>query len=184
MADQRDATTWVILELTRSGELRVEEGTLEASLREIPGFRDIQMFVPAATYVRNGHRVTIQLMQGYMFIASGLPEVSYFELERQSPHLKKVLSATGRGGLPTLSVIHNSDVAGMRAQLQAEVASDLYVSMDVQVNDGPYQGLTGQVVALIDDKDEAQVLIRLRSLQVIRSIPKVFLEPIEAPHAS
>lgn len=182
MVDRRDATTWVVLELTRSGELRVEEGTLEAALREIPGFKDIPMFVPATTYVRNGHRVTVQLMQGYVFIASGLPEVAYFELERESPHLKRVLSATGSGGLPTLSVISNTDVEEMRAKLQAEVASDLHVGMEVQVNQGPYKGLEGQVVSLVGGKDEAQVLIRLRSLQVIRSIPRVFLEPAaEAP---
>lgn len=183
MADQRDATTWVVLELTRSGELRVEDGSLEAAIREVPGFHDIPIFVPAATYVRNGHKITVQLMQGYVFVASGLPEVAYFELERQSPHLRKVLSTTGSGGLPTLSVINNKDVEEMRSQLQAEIALNLHVGMEVQVNQGPYSGLSGQVVSLVEGKEEVQVLIRLRSLQVIRSIPRVFLEPAEVPNA-
>lgn len=164
------------MELTRSGEIRAEEGTLEQALHEGLMSKDHPVFIPAATYLRNGHRVTVHLMEGYAFVATGLPETSYFALERECPHVKKVLAAPGPGGVPVLSVIGQRDVEDMRAQLRKVVAADIEVGMRVAITQGTYGKLDGLVMDV--GEDEAQVLIELRSFKIIRGIPRMFLEPL------
>ena len=176
--DHRDGTTWVVVELTRAGEIRAQEGTLEDALREsLHVGSDYPIFNPSAAYVRKGSRVVLQLMEGYIFIASGLPETQFLALEHESPYVKKVLSTMGAGGLLVLSVISNNEVEEMRAQLQEMVASDITEGMKVRVTQGTYAHLDGEVVGL--EGEDACVYIELRSLKAIRTLPRVFLEPLE-----
>jgi len=145
-------------------------------LREALRSKEHPVFIPAATYLRNGHRVTIHLMEGYAFVATGLPETDYFALERDCPHVKKVLASPGPSNIPVLSVIGDKDVDEMRSQLRQVVSADIDVGMRVSVTQGTYAKLDGLVMDV--DENEAQVLIELRSFKLIRSIPRVFLEPL------
>ena len=79
--DRRDKKTWVILELTRVGEQKGESGDLEISLHRSLGTKEIDSFVPAATYKKGGRTVTIHLMEGYAFVAYELDETKFFDLE-------------------------------------------------------------------------------------------------------
>jgi len=176
VGDRRDDTSWVVVELTRSGELRAEEGTLDRYLQEglqTPGHK---VFIPATTYVRNGKRITIHLMEGYAFVASGLPETLYFALERDCIHVKKVLCTPGPGGIPVLSVLSDTDVQEMKTQLRTVISEDINAGMRVMITQGTYAKLDGEVLEV--GEEDAQVLIELRSFKVIRSIPRVFLEPM------
>lgn len=175
MADQRDATTWVAVELSTQGETRVEEGALEALLRRDLGVgEDHDIFIPCALYRRDGRVVTVHLMEGYVFIASGLAETTYFNLERQ-PYVAKVISSEGgRHQIRTLSVITNAHIQDMRAKLRKMISSEIPVGADVVVLDGTYRHLTGQVTGL--DDQNAFVHIRLRSLEVVATVPRIFLE--------
>lgn len=175
MADQRDATTWVAVELTPQGELRMEDGTLEASLRrDLSVDDDHAIFVPCALYRKDGRVVTIHLMEGYVFVASGLPETVYFSLERQ-PYVYKVLSTqAGPHKIRVLSVIINAHIQEMRAKLQKLISSEIPLGADVVVTDGTYRHLTGKVTGL--DESNAFVHIKLRSLEVVATVPRIFLE--------
>jgi len=175
--DRRDDTNWVVIELTRSGEQRAEEGTLARILQETLGVSEHPVFIPAATYNRSGNRVTIHLMEGYVFLAAGLSDVQYLALEEKSPYVKKVLISRGGGGLPVLSVLPDREVEEMRRKLREHIAADIEANMRVMVNQGTYAKLDGLVIDV--DDEEARVLIELRSFKVIRSIPRVFLEPME-----
>lgn len=180
-SDQRDGTSWVVIELTRAGELRAEEGTLERYLRDalhIPP--EHKVFIPSIMYPRSGSWVVLQLMEGYVFIASGLAESQYIAMERESPYVKRVLRTMGAGGIPVLHVLPDSKVEEMRQQLREMVASDITVGMRVMVTQGTYSKLDGEVVGL--EGEDADVYIELRSFKVIRSIPRVFLEPLEEGH--
>ena len=165
----------MVLELTRQGELRAEEGTLEEALVEALDAPGHQVFVPAVTYTRDGNRVTVHLMEGYAFAASGLPEAVYFDLERDCPYVRKVLSNEGVNGIPVLQVIGNQHVQEMQRQLRDVVSQDITEGMWVKITQGVYRGLSGEVVGESDDV--AYVYIKLRSYEVIRTVPKVFLEP-------
>jgi hypothetical protein len=176
--DRRDGSSWVVLELTRQGEIRVEDGNFEAGLRDFLDLEeDHPVFIPAKSYLRDGTRVTVHLMAGYAFVATGLPEHDYFALEHDCPYVRQVLSSTSTSGIPVLQVIDAAKVEGMRQQLQAAVSQDVDDGMWVKITQGRYRGLTGEVVGMEDN--EAFVFIELRSYQVIKTLPKVFLEPTD-----
>lgn len=176
--DQRDTRTWVVLELTRAGEAKVEEGTIETLLREALGIdRQHQVFIPSITYHAAGRQVTLHLMEGYAFVASGLSEAAYFDLESSCPYVKRVLSSRGPRGMRTLQVIPESSVQDMRSRLAQQIASDVQAGMQVVVTDGTYTKMEGRVIDLYED--HAHVEFVLRSIDIIARIPTVFLRPSE-----
>lgn len=178
-SDSRDATNWVVLELTRTGEQRAEEGTLADALREALGCsRDHQVFIPMLSYVRDGTRVNLHLMEGYAFVASGLPEVCYLNLEKDSPYIRKVLTAPGPNGMPVLSVLPDTVIQEMREKLRAEMTTDITEGMRVRILQGAYSNLEGEVLGF--EEEDAHVHIELRSFNVIRAVPRMFLDPVEA----
>lgn len=174
MADRRDGTTWVALELTRYGEKLVEEGTLAIELRKaLDVDEDWPVFVPARVYEKRDKRITVHLMEGYAFVATGLDEVYYFRLEN-SKLVEQVMSSRGDRGIRRLETIHDSQIGDLRKRLSEEVASDIVSGMTVLVTDGVYSKLEGVVMDV--EGDHAVVRFELRSLEVISKIPKVFLE--------
>ena len=178
MADRRDGTTWVALELTHHGEKLVEEGILDRELRRaLDVEEEWSIFIPARVYEKNGKRVTVHLMAGYAFIATGLDEVCYFRLEG-SKIVEQVLSSRGARGIRRLETIHDSQVRDLRRRLSEEVAADIVPGMQVLVTDGVYSKLEGMVMDT--EGDHAVVRFELRSLEVISKIPKVFLETMTA----
>ena len=173
--DQRDDLTWIALELTKFGEQRVEDGTIAGIIRkDLDAAADHLVFVPALGYTKGNRRITLHLMEGYVFIAAGLPEVSYFALEKK-PYANQVMST--RGGphqMRALSVIDNDYVTSMRTQLRGMIASDIEMGTKVRMINGRYKSLEGTVLDLEDDY--AFVGVELRSLKVIATVPKIFLE--------
>lgn len=177
MADRRDSTTWVSLELTRQGEKLVEEGTLARGLRRALDVEDDwPVFIPARIYEKKGRSVTVHLIEGYAFVATGLDEVRYFRLE-QTKLVEQVLSdRKGSEGIRVLSTISDARVAKFRRQLNEEVAADIIPGMSVLVTDGIYSKLEGTVLDV--EGDYAIVRFELRSLQVLSKVPKVFLDTV------
>jgi len=176
--DQRDDLTWIAIELTRYGEQRVEEGTLAEAIRQdLEVDENYPIFIPSTVYQKGFRRVTLHLMEGYVFVASGLPETKFFALERR-PYVNQVMStAGGPYQIRVPSVIPNSRIEELREKLRGLVASDIEVDSQVRVVDGAYKGLEGEVLGL--DGDSAFVHVELRSLKIIATIPKVFLESDE-----
>ena len=174
MADRRDGTTWVVLELTHQGENLVEEGVFEGEVRRILDVEeDWPVFVPSRVYEKKGKRITVHLMEGYAFVATGLDEVHYFRLE-QTKVVAQVLATRSSRGIRALSTIPDTRVVELRGQLNAEVAADIIPGMRVLVTDGVYSKLEG--IVLDTQGDHATVHFELRSLEVISRIPKVFLD--------
>jgi transcription antitermination factor NusG len=168
----------VVIELSRAGEQQAEAGLLVPSLREALSVGpDHPIFVPSVIFERGGNRTTIHLMEGYVFVATGLTETAYFNLERNCPYVKQVLSTDSPSGIRTLSTIQDSDVCDMRRQLREHVATDLEVGMRVLVTQGLYEGLEAEIKAI--EGDEATVLFVLRSIEIIDAVPKVFLDPMD-----
>lgn len=167
-----------MLELTRAGEQLVEAGTIEQTIRD--GLRlnaDHPVFIPSTTYRKNGRVVTIHLMEGYAFVASGPTEASFYDMERDSPYIKKVLAQRRSDGFMVLSVLADREIQKMRIKLREAVASDLREGSKVKVVQGAFTHMEGEIVDA--DGDDATVLFVMRSFHIIRSIPKVFLEPSE-----
>ena len=180
MVDSRDETTWVAVELSPQGEIRVTEGTLEAALRrDLNIDEDHPVFIPCAHFRRDGRLVTVHLMEGYVFVASGLPETAYFSLERHS-YVSQVLSnSASRSRMRTLSVVPDSKIREMKSRLQVLVSSEIGEGDQVTVTDGTYQNLTGRVVGV--EGENAFVHIKLRSLEVVATVPRFFLVEDQQP---
>jgi len=180
--DQRDSRTWIAVELTPLGEAKVEDGSLAGSLRADLGVDEsFPVFIPAVTFSKGNRKVTIHLLEGYVFVPSGLTETTYFGLERK-PYIGRVMSSqTGPHKIRTPSVIPDSRVAEMRGQLRKMVASDIEVGEQVRVTEGTYRSLEGQVVGMDPGGEAAFIHVRLRSLERITLIPLVMLETIRQP---
>lgn len=175
MRDQRDSTTWVVLELTPIGEKLVEEGTLAVELRRLLGVEETwPVFVPSRSFEKKEKMVTIHLMEGYAFIATGLDEIHYFRLE-QTKVVEQVLSQQTRG-VRVLSTIPDSHINDLRRRLNQELASDIIPGMEVIVLEGTYAKLQGMVEDI--EKDHAVVKFEFRSLKVFAKVPKVFLDTV------
>lgn len=176
--DRRDETTWIAIELSRMGEAKVEDGVLEDTLRaDLSVGPDFPIFIPAITYIKGKRKFTVQLMEGYVFVATGLSETTYFDLERK-PYVNQVMSSqSGPHKIRVLSTIPNKKIEELKRQFKELVSSDIEIHDKVRVIEGTYRMLEGEVLG--KDGEDAFVEIELRSLRVIATIPLVFLESVE-----
>lgn len=173
MADRRDATTWVALELTKLAEKMVEDGTFINDLRrELGRDESWPVFVPARSY--DGKGKNHALFEGYAFVGSGLDEVTYFRLE-QTKLVEQVLHMRDERGMKIPMTITDEEVSQLRRQLNDAASADIVPGMEVTVTEGVYAKVSGKVIETVGD--HAIVLFELRSLQVCSKVPKVFLEP-------
>jgi transcription antitermination factor NusG len=173
--DRRDELTWVIVELTHLGEAKVDDGTLEDTLRsdlEVP--KSFPIFVPAATYTKDGRVHAVTLMEGYAFVGTGLPDMAYFALEHK-PYVNRVIASLGGPHkVKVLSTVADQKIREMRLQLRQKVSSDIKRGDWVLVTKGTHRSLEGEVMGIA--AENAFVRIELRSLRLIATIPLVFLE--------
>lgn len=168
--DKRDETTWATLELTKAGEAKAVEGKLGAAIRNLLGVdENFPVFVPYATYTKGGRTVSVRLIEGYAFVATGLPEVKYFGLER-SPLVSRVFSSSS-GGLRVLHTISNTEVNSMKARLAESLSSDIEVGARVRITGGNYRDLEGVIVDQYENNKVA-VRVEFRSLTTIAVIPR------------
>lgn len=175
--DDRDEITWAVFELTSAGERLASEGQLESYLRDTLELQEPHsVFVPYLMFVYGTRSTVFNVMEGYCFVAAGLDERRYFGAVYDSPYLKGVLS-TDRGGGRVLMTVPDSSVEELRDRLCEMVAVEIEEGMPVEIVRGNYRGLIGRVVALTEDV--AHVLIELRTLRTIRTIPRFALLPKE-----
>ncbi len=171
--DKRDQQTWVVLEVTSLGEQKIDEGTLEKTLRRDLDLDDnFPIFIPAVHTIRNGRPVTVHLMEGYVFIASGLEDYKYIALERK-PYCNKVLTVRQSGGMRQLQVLSNQKIEDLRKSMQDTISQDVQEGSTVFVIGGSYNHLTGEVVTL--KGDWAVVHFNFRSAEVLSRVPRALL---------
>lgn len=176
--DQRDSQTWVVIELTRAGEAKVEEGLIADLLRRALSVEAaFPVFVPSVSYLAGNRRTTLHLMEGYVFVATGLPEVQYLNLEGACPYVRKVLTARSPSGMRVLSVVPDTGVQEMRQQLAQHLSSDVVTGMRVEVTEGVYARLEGEVVCV--SGADAFVRFQMRSIDLLATVPLVFLTPVD-----
>jgi len=165
-----------VVELSPSGEAKIDDGTLDRTLRADLGLEpDFPIFIPAATYPKGKQKVTIHLMEGYVFIGTGLDDIHYFRLESR-PYVNKVITTqSNKNSMRLLSVVPDDKIEELKEKLREMVSCDLEDGSFVKVLDGTYKGLEGKILGFWDDT--AFILIELRSITVIATIPKILLDP-------
>ena len=174
MPDKRDQKTWVILELTRQGEQKVADGIFECVLRKAMRLESSHgVFIPSMTYRKAGRTVTLHLMEGYVFVESGLTETAYLKMEGHQD-VKRVMSSTSPSGMRIPHTLSDTEIVAMRDKLRTMVMGDVTPGSKVNISDGPYRGMDGHVLDL--EEDYAILKIEMRSLAIVTKIPQVFLE--------
>ena len=177
VTDQRDSITWVVLELTPTGELLAEDGQLENHLRkELDLPEEHPVFVPYTVIVRHGRKSVINVIEGYAFLATGLPDVVYFRLSNTA-NVKKVLSRKSQSGLNTITPVPDSSVKDLQKRLREMISREIEVGTDVRVHEGLHTGLVGKVID--SHGDDAFVMVKLRTIETVRVFPRYILRPAE-----
>lgn len=165
--------------MSRAGEQKVEEETLENRIRKDLGVsEDFPIFIPSIVYRKGKRSITYHLMEGYAFVGGGLPESSYFALENKY-YINTVMSVTSSKGLRILRTISEREVRTMKRQLRNLVSVEIEIDSSVKVLEGPYANLEGIVVDV--GSTEAGVHFIFRSMEAIVYIPKIFLETLDEP---
>ena len=163
------------MELTKLGEQRVEEGKIEDDLLDALGAPwHWPIFVPSKIYIKNDRVLPVHLVQGYVFVASGLPADTYFSLEHDRRKIVNKVLSERRRGTRIIGEIGNDYIRRLRKKLSEEINSDIKEGVYVRITGGSYMNLEGQVVDVGPEK--AQVRIELRSIMLITQVPKLFLE--------
>lgn len=177
--DRRDEPTWVVVELTPQGEKRAIEGLLDRALRKTLGVDDTHpIFIPYATFVHNGRRSVLNVIEGYAFISSGLPDSAYLSLPSKTPYISSVMHRSNPRGSPVLNTVSESSVRSLKDNLSRMISKEIEEGSKVIVAEGFYIGLVGVVVGFAGEED-ALVLIDLRSLKAVKKLPKFHLRPTE-----
>ena len=179
--DERDAPTWVVLELTRAGERLIEEGRLDHVLRQyLHCPTDHPIFIPTVVYNADDpySRVVLSATEGYVFIASGLPEPKLFALE-ELPFVRKVLTSRDPAtGMRVCMVVSDKALQHIRDQLSKLVSSTLLPDMEVAITHGHLAGMQGKIVSDDPVSESVDVYIELRSLRLIRRVSKSAVRPL------
>lgn len=175
---ERDGKTWVVYQLSAYGESLAEKGELLEKVRKhIP--KDKEVFIPYYKIEFQGKITKVNVMEGYFFIESGLEENIYFSLATKS-YIEFVMHTRNAKG-NFLQTIRDQDVENLKKSLREQITTDLELGMLVEIENGIYKGLEGEVVGFTEDKQEAFVYIKLRTLRAIRAIPTYILSIQEDP---
>ncbi len=180
--DERDAQTWVVLELTRAGERLIDEGKMDGVLRRHLKCGDTHpIFVPAVFYPptrADEAPIVLSVTEGYVFVAAGLPDSDFYALEN-TPIVKKVLHTREPStGMRVLMTVPDHSLRELRQGLAKLVASSISPGMPVLVLHGLLAGLEGTVV--LDNEATVDVYVEMRSLRLLRRLPKTSVRPTKS----
>jgi transcription antitermination factor NusG len=174
---QRRPHSWAVLELTRLGERKAEEGSLVSLLRQILKLKDGHpVFVPCRTYTDGGRKVSVHLMQGYAFVGA---DGAALHLPSDQPYVKRMMSSKGTHGSRVLSVVPDSMIQKMESELSSSVSDGIGIGTYVSVSDGVYKGLNGEVIDVVTADDLIVVRFNMRSLDTLVSLPKNLASPTD-----
>lgn len=169
---------WVTLELSRMGEKERPEDLIKFLIAEVPD-KEVELFIPAASFYRRDNAVTVCVLEGYAFVRGGHPAVFYFDFEH-SPYVAKVLALDDRGAR-YLQYVPNDKIEELRARLIEQSIREIEVDDLVEITDGAYRNLKGQVVGLSPDGETAYLSIDgLVSLDTYVELPLQFVKKVDS----
>ena len=176
--DRRDKPTWVVVEVNSLAEERIYEGRFLSSVRnELKIGKEHEIFTPWEL-VKNSRSVElVEVMEGYFFVRTGLPDHEYFNLERLD-FIERVLCTPSPSSMRIIQVIGNDNVEELRNKLKVMLTCDLQKGERVVVSEGNLTNLEGDVLEVLND-EEVLIYFEFRSLKLVITMPKFFLKRVE-----
>jgi transcription antitermination factor NusG len=175
--DIRDEKTWLVLELTHLGEKTAVTGELENHLKDLFGLSSGQVFIPYKICICDGKKTLLNVMEGYCFVEYALDSRDYIVGVRGSAYLKSILHSK-IGYSYSLHTIPNSHIQELKEKLNEMASSSLNIGDRVVILRGIYEGVEGEILSL--QEETACVVIRMRSLEAVRVLPKYALSPVDS----
>lgn len=170
-----DGLRWVIVELSSNGEREGDVDAIRSSVKKILGVGDIRVFIPAVSQQVRDDSQTLFFMDGYVFIEYR-PGVSYLSL-RDTAFFRDVLCNSTRapGGVPSYSLLNDSDLDPMRSGLQEMKRGSFSIGDRVRVVTGSYKNLRGEVSLVYDDQTVQLSVNHLDSKRLLIDFPSTYL---------
>lgn len=167
---------WVTLELSRMGERELPE-ELTRMLKAMCPDTDLEVFIPAVSFYRRDHAVTVCVLEGYAFVRAGLPASFYFDFE-SSPFISRVLSRDERKGR-FLQYVPDEDIVQLKHKLAIQSVREIKIGDRVEISDGAYRNLSGVVEGMSPDKTKAYITVEgLVSLETAVELPLQFIKKV------
>ena len=163
----------MVFELTSVGEKCAKEGTLETFLAS--NFKSAEVFIPYVSFTHLNRAALLNVMEGYFFVEYCLDDSRYTSLVGNQ-YIKSILH-TGSATAMTLLTVPELKVVELKDRLSSMIAAELQEGMLVRVDRGALKGLAGRILSF--SGDYAQIIIELRTLKAIRTVPRFTLCPME-----
>tara|TARA_B100000745_G_scaffold300393_1_gene254188 strand:+ start:4841 stop:5341 length:501 start_codon:yes stop_codon:yes gene_type:complete len=161
--------TWSTLSIHFSEE-EVNESLLKSSLRDALG-RRIEIFIPSISVKGKRKTYRYTLFDGYVFV-KGAKDISK---ATKSPYVSDVLWGSKGASL----TVTDAEIESMKAQLKDMLPKGLEVGDKVNIVNGLYSGLPGEIQEIRGEKVVIKATMPLGSLTKVAVIPAVFCERVD-----
>ena len=155
---------WLVLELSEQGD-SASFAELDNSLQEMLGEKS-EYFIPIHSEKLGSYTSTSVLFEGYVFVKdsssarSQLSEISDFR------YFSKILESNGR-----VQTVDSRTIAVLKRKLRNSARKKIQKGTKVQILDGIFENLVGEVVSIEDQGREAMVRIKRLSREIIAPVP-------------
>ena len=168
----RRSISWVVMQTSPKGEEEAKLGVLAKRLSSLSNINTQDIYVPI---LRGGSIRATFLIEGYIFVKSGYPSTSYWDLAR-SIYIEKMISQYDNSSdMISISTISDRNLKEMIAEAY-KLGGNYKVGDKVEIVDGDFKGCTGVVQTIIKEDDDINgggfytVLLNLRSAEVIVTV--------------
>jgi len=155
---------WAILVLSLKGEEQAKVQDLAKVLSNNSGISAEDIYVPVIK--SNGD--VIFLLEGYVFVKTGYPSSSYFDLTR-TPYIDYLMSEFNQQtGLFSKGVVSDSELKKMIGSA-ISLGGNFKIGSEVKVKEGHFKGLEGEVIEIFEEDQMTYycIYIKLRSVEII-----------------
>lgn len=151
--------------------------TLRRAAKKLLRRDDIDMFIPAISQNVRDDSQTLFFMEGYVFFRY-VRGVSFLKL-RDTTYFNDVLVTSKRNGRePEYSLLDDSKLNLMRQGMNDLRVGKFLVGDAVQIIEGNFKNLKGDVSMVYDRKQVVQVSVVLRSKMVLMDFPSTYLKKV------
>ena len=167
----RRTVSWVVMQTSPKGEEEAKLGLLVKRLSSLSNISAQDIYVPI---LRSGSTKATFLIEGYIFVKSGYPSNSYWDLAR-SLYIEKMLSQYDSvSDMISQGTISDKDLKEMISEAY-KLGGSYKVGDSVGIIEGDFKGCSGVVQTIIQENEGLNggfytILLTLRSAEVIVTV--------------
>ena len=167
----RRTVSWVVMQTSPKGEEEAKLGLLAKRLSSLSSISSQDIYVPI---LRGGSTKATFLIEGYIFVKSGYPSTSYWDLAR-SLYIEKMISQYDSvSDMISQGTISDKNLKEMISEAY-KLGGSYKVGDKVEITEGDFKGCSGVVQTIIKENEGLNggfytILLSLRSAEVIVTV--------------